>query len=768
MMQDYKQLQNENLYLKKLLAKLMHSQGTGNSSSKIITKKSSLQEKIQLFRELFKGREDVYALRWESKNGAKGYTPACEFEWKKPLCQKPHIKCSQCQNRKLLLLTDEVLIDHIRGKKTIGIYPLLQNGTCMFVAIDFDKGKWKKDVLAFARTCEDLNVPYHIERSRSGNGAHIWIFFMEAVTAKLARTLGMTILKETKKKNADFLLESFDRLFPNQDTLPMGGFGNLIAIPLQREPGRKGNSVFIDETFTPYPDQWMYLSTVRKMTKTEIYGVLHALDEDEKIVREKSDSEWIPMPKEITLTLKNGIHITKSELPATLVKKIIDIASLSNPKYYQAKQNRFSTKGIPRVIDCSEERQENLILPRGCFQGLCDLLEGLSIKVKIEDKQYSGEVIDAKFHGTLSLQQEEAMHTLLKHRQGVLSATTRFGKTVLATAIIAKRRVNTLVIVHRTLLIQQWVEKIAAFLNIPITEIGQIGGGKNKITGKIDVATIQGLNYRGQLKSYIGQYGQIIVDECHIISAVTFESVLRQIRPQFVLGLTATPKRKDGMHPIITMQCGPIRYKINAKEQAKVRPFIHRLSPRKTNFLTKETDFTKICEELIINSQRNEQIFDDVLHSLEDGRSPIILTNRLQHLQILSEMFCGFAKNIIVLSGNMKKKDQNKELEKLQKISEREERLIIATGKYIGEGFDDARLDTLFLTMPVSWKGTLQQYVGRLHREYDQKRKVQVYDYVDANVPLLKRMYEKRLTGYKAMGYRTSKEKSTTEQMRLF
>lgn len=750
-MLDYEELQKENHYLKKLLAKTMHHQGM-DDSDRILTKKSPVSEKIRLLKELFKGRDDVYALRWESKNGDKGYRPAR---------QKSPIKGGQIHN---LPLTDQVLVEHMKGKKTIGIYPLLQNETCRFLAIDFDKGKWKTDVLDFSETCKEFNIPYHVERSRSGNGAHIWIFFSSAISAKTARALGMTLLKETAKKKDGFQLESFDRLFPNQDTMPKGGFGNLIALPLQKEPGQKGNSLFIDENFIPYPDQWMYLSTVRKMTKEEIDRVIHS---NESLINEKSGLEY--MPKTIQITLKNGILIKKEELPSTLLAKISDIASFSNPKFYKAKQNRFSTKGIPRVIQCAYEEHENLILPRGCLQDLLDLLNKHSIKVEIADEQYAGEIINVEFHGTLSSQQDEAVKTLLEYQQGILSAATGFGKTVLATSIIAERKVNTLVIVHRTQLMQQWVEKLAAFLKIPTTDIGQIGAGKNKVTGFIDVATIQSLNYGGQLKSLITQYGQIIVDECHIISAVTFESVLKKIRPQYVLGLTATPKRKDGMHPIITMQCGPIRYQNNAKSQAQVRPFIHRLVPRKTSFHTKKTDFKEICEEMILNTERNQQIFDDVLRSLEKGRSPIILTNRLLHLEILTKMFRGFAKNIIVLAGNMKKREQKKELERLSKIPNHEERLIIATGKYIGEGFDDARLDTLFLTMPISWKGTLHQYVGRLHREYDSKQEVQVYDYVDANIPTLQTMYEKRLKGYKSMGYINNEENSAaSEQMRLF
>lgn len=696
-------------------------------------------------------------MRWESEGGRKGYTPACALEWQRPICQKPVVKCKQCEHRKLLSLTDQVLIEHLNGDKTIGIYPFLQDGTCSFLAVDFDKEKWQQDIITFSETCKRMKIPFHIEKSRSGNGAHVWIFFSSVVSVVVARKLGLCLLKKTEEDNHGFDLESFDRLFPNQDSLPKGGFGNLIALPLQKEPGKNGNSLFVDEHFVPYPDQWLYLSTVLKMTEDDILAV----------IKNDLDDPVLP-PDKIYIELKNGIYIKKAGIPLAIVSQVADIASFNNPEYYRARAKRHSTHGIPSRIQCVNDEHDSLILPRGCLKELIDFLEGQSIQVDMVDHQYEGDRVDVNFNGTLTSQQTEVVSSLLVDNQGTLSATTGFGKTVVATAIIAERKVNRIIIVHRTQLMKQWAERLSQLLQIPEGEIGQIGGGKNKVTGKVDVATIQGLNYGGQLKSFITQYGQIIVDECHIISAVTFENVLKKIRPKYVLGLTATPKRKDGMHPIIFMQCGPIRYKIDAKNQAKIRPFAHVLIKRETNFFTKNTEFQEIYEELASDSNRNLQIFDDVLQSLEEGRSQIILTERLEHLEKLKSQFSGFAKNIIVLAGNMKKKDRKKELERLSTIPKDEERLVIATGKYIGEGFDDARLDTLFLTMPISWKGTLQQYVGRLHRDYHSKIEVQVYDYVDEKVPLLKSMYEKLFAGYKAMGYVIVDGKAVSEQMRLF
>lgn len=760
MKDEMEQLLQENHYLKQLLAKMMNRENM-NVSTEIVSKQSSFEDKIRLYKSLFKGRTDVYALRWESKTGSNGYTTACALEWKKPICQKPIIKCNQCQYRQLLPLTDQVLVEQLNGDKTIGLYPLLPDGTCSFLAVDFDGNQWQQDVLAFSETCKKLNVPHSVERSRSGNGAHVWIFFTSNLLASTARKLGVYLLTKTKERNGGFHLASFDRLFPNQDVLPEGGFGNLIALPLQKGPGKEGNSLFVDEHFIPYPDQWMYLSTVQKITKQEIMSILSIND----LVKEEGH---LPMPKKIRIELKNGIHIHKEGIPSALLEKVEEIASFSNPGFYKAQAKRLSTYGIPRKIQSAYDEQNKLILPRGCLEELQDLLTKESIQVEVSDLSNDGENINIDFHGTLTMQQDEVVNTLLENANGTLSATTGFGKTVVATAVMAKRKVNTLVIVHRTQLMKQWVERLSTFLDISPKEIGQIGGGKNNITGKVDVATIQSLNYGGQLKSFITQYGQIIVDECHIISAVTFEKVLKQTRPAFVLGLTATPKRKDGMHPIITMQCGPIRSIIDSKSQAKVRPFSHRLIKRETNFKTKKTVFHEIFEEVASDSNRNTQIFDDVLHALEEGRSPIILTERLEHLEILKKKFHGFAKNIIILAGNMKKKERETEFNRLASIPDNQERLIIATGKYIGEGFDDSRLDTLFLTMPISWKGTLQQYVGRLHRNHDQKQEVRVYDYVDVKVPVLKGMYDKRLSGYRLMGYVIADGESVSEQMKLF
>ena len=768
-LQECERLKNENIYLKQLVQKMTIQQKKPENQidiNKAITNQSSPEEKVRLFRSLFRGRNDVFAKRWQSKNGRSGYVPACVNEWHPTFCRKPEIKCSSCKHRMLIKLSDQVIYDHLSGKHTAGLYPLLDDDTCWLLAVDFDKRHWKNDVHAFVQVCKEYYVPYSIERSRSGNGAHVWIFFQEPITAALARKLGMSLLSKTLETRYEVGMDSYDRLFPNQDTLPKGGFGNLIALPLQRQPRKDGNSIFVDETFAPHPDQWIYLSSIEKMAKINVQKVIKQTESN--MVKENILNQH-PLPKHMAVDLKNGIHISKEGIPSFLLSKIAELASFNNPEFYKAQAKRMTTHGIPRIINCTVDETTHFVLPRGYFENLQKLLQEYSIHIEIKDQRYEGNQIEVTFHGTLTSQQQEAISKLLTYDNGILSATTGFGKTVTAAALIAARKINTLIIVHRTQLMQQWMEQISTFLNIPLGSIGQIGGGKNRATGIIDVATIQSLNHKGEIKALITQYGQIIVDECHHISAFSFEQVLKNVRARYVHGLTATPIRKDGLHPIIYMQCGPIRYKNDAKVQAKIRPFVHRLIPKHTTFSTEKTKIQDIYNELSTNNQRNLLLFNDVLHVLEEGRSPLILTERVEHLEELRRKFKGFAKNIIVLSGSMKKKELQQELKRLVEIQDNSELLVIATGKYIGEGFDYSRLDTLFLAMPISWKGTLQQYVGRLHRTHANKQQVRVYDYIDYNVPILKKMYEKRLIGYRTMGYKIDeKSPSKAEQMRLF
>ncbi len=761
-----------------------------NISSATMNQYSSSIDKIQLFKDLFRGREDVYPKRWENnKTGKSGYSPVCGNEWKAGLCDKPRVKCSVCTNRSFLPVTDQVIQNHLSGTDSnnhypvnfvIGVYPLLIDERCWFLAIDFDKANWQEDVKAFSLVCDENKVSHAIEISRSGKGAHIWIFFAQLVFAVEARKLGAMLLTQAMNHNPEMGFESYDRFFPNQDTMPKGGFGNLIALPLQKKAREKGNSIFVNEQLMPYEDQWAYLSTVQKLSLFELAHLINQAEKQNNIlgvkmpVEEDNGKPWqmspsrnnnVPidmgvLPKEINLVIGNQIFIEKKNLSAPLHNKIIRIAAFQNPEFYKAQAMRLSTFDKPRIISCAENYSEHIALPRGCMDELLLLLKELKVKSCIKDERFIGNPIESiKFLGELTPEQKTVVEKLCQHDIGTLSATTAFGKTVIALYILAHRQVNTLIVVHRRQLMDQWLERITTFLNINKKQIGRIGGGKRKPTGIIDVAIMQSLSKQQQVDDLVANYGQVIFDECHHLSAVSFESVAKACKAKYVLGLSATLTRKDGHHPIVYMQCGPIRYKVDAKKQALARPFDHRVVQKQTGFQLSETEsqdeqptIQKVYAALIEDEKRNRMIIDDLKQLLKNKRSPLILTERKAHVTLLAEEVKQFAKNIIVLQGGTGIKQRKQIMQTLKNISDNEERVLIATGRYLGEGFDDARLDTLLLVMPISWKGTLAQYVGRLHRLHHAKTEVLIYDYVD-EIPMLVRMSEKRVSGYKSLGY---------------
>jgi superfamily II DNA or RNA helicase len=420
---------------------------------------------------------------------------------------------------------------------------------------------------------------------------------------------------------------------------------------------------------------------------------------------------------------------------------------------------RRSTHDKPRIVSCAELTSHHVALPRGCFDAVLDLLASLGIAVAIEDCRFSGEAIPLAFAGALRPDQEAAITVLLPHDTGVLAATTAFGKTILAIRMMAERGRNTLVLVHRRQLVDQWIERLTAFSNMPRDAIGMIGGGRRKPKGQVDVALIQSLVRKGEVDDIVGNYGHLVVDECHHLSAVSFELVARRSKARYILGLSATITRKDGHHPIIVMQCGPVRHRVDARSEAAKRPFDHVVRIRDTSFQIQATldnsvsSIQNVFKELVYDEARNDLIFDDVLCALEVGRSPVVITERTAHLEIIAKRLERFAKHVIVLRGGQSEKQRRNIAARLAAIPQAEERVIVATGRYLGEGFDDSRLDTLFLTMPIAWKGTLAQYAGRLHRLNDAKREVIIYDYADMRVPVLARMAAKRRVGYQAIGY---------------
>ncbi len=751
-----------------------------SSSDAPINNQSSPENKVQLFRSLFQGREDVFAIRWVGKDNRSGYSPACFNDWKHDLCGKyKKVSCANCENRKLIPLDDKQIYRHLSGEIIIGIYPMQEDDTCKFLAIDFDKKGWREDVRALIEICNQFQIPAYVEISRSGKGAHLWFFFDEQVSAAQARRLGTALLTNAMENHHQIGFDSFDRMFPNQDIMPKGGFGNLIALPLQKNAREGGHSEFVDHQLKRIEDQWSFLSQAERLSTHRIYAILAELPAGHGLMglsqiatsevyetmpweaKQAQPEEYKDLPSQIRIVLSNMIYIEKTGLPQKLMSNIIRLAAFQNPEFYRSQAMRMPIYNIPRVINLSSETDEYLVIPRGCLEELSKLVSNLGISQIQKDLRFSGDLVNATFLGKLSNEQLLAGTAMLKHENGILSATTAFGKTVVAIWIIAQRQTNTLVIVHRRQLMNQWLERLKCFLQE--TEVGQIGGGIDKRTGKIDVAIIQSLTHKHAVKELVKDYGMVIVDECHHISAFSFEQVLKSVRAKYVYGLTATPIRQDGHHPIVYMQCGPIRYKVDSKSQVLQRTFTHKVVTRQTDFSMimgsedAEIKITDIYQALVEDTKRNDMILDDIIAAIVAGKSPLVLTERTSHVEFFAQKLAGFSKHVIALRGGMGRKQLKEVMDKLHSIPDEDERVIIATGKYIGEGFDDSRLDTLFLTMPISWKGVLQQYAGRLHRAHDNKTEVVIYDYVDMIEPMLANMYRKRVKGYEGMGYAISK-----------
>ncbi len=764
----------------------------------------SLAEKVTLFRRLFAGRQDIFALRWENcKDGRSGYAPACSNDWVSGVCGKPKIKCGACPSQAFIPVSDDVVARHLRGSLNssgrgadyvMGVYPLLPDDQCWFLAVDFDGEDWANDARAYVETCCARNVPAALERSRSGRGGHVWIFFSQPVGAREARQLGAALMTETMERRPEIGFKSYDRFFPNQDAMPAGGFGNLIALPLARRSRDRGNSVFVDDHLEPYDDQWTFLTSLKRMAREDLVALVMQAQESGQLLAvrmpvddEETEDPWLlppsrrskprpiigKLPTSINVTLADGIYVDRTSLPPEMVARLVRLAAFQNPEFYRVQAMRLSTFNKPRIISCAQLHPRYVALPRGCFDDVIELLRSNRIRAIVEDRRELGKRLDLRFLGKLKPEQQRAFEAVTESDFGVLAAGTAFGKTVVAAAAIANRGRSTLILVHRRELLTQWVERLKTFLSVDAGDIGTIGGGKRKPTGSVDVALIQSLVRKGEVSDAIASYGHLIIDECHHISASTFEKVASRSKARFVLGLSATVTRKDGHHPIIFMHCGPVRYRVDPRAQAAQRGFDHLVEERRTSFclpaelLAPGTSLAAIFAALSKDEQRNTCIIDDVLAALEARRNPLVLTERRDHLEYLAARFKGAARNITVLRGGMSATER-RSAESSLRAPEGDERLILATGRYLGEGFDDSRLDTLFVTMPISWKGTLAQYVGRLHRDYSSKCDVVVYDYVDAEVPVLARMAKKRQSGYRALGYRVQSTVNvqTAKQMR--
>jgi superfamily II DNA or RNA helicase len=753
----------------------------GEQASTETSHPATAAEKVRLFRRLFRGRDDVFAKLWiNPRTDKKGYAPACANEWVRGVCEKPRTKCSECPNHAFIPMSDQVVLDHLQGRHVIGSYPLLQDDTCWFLGADFDEESWADDIAAFVETSRTVGLPAAVERSRSGNGAHVWFFFAAPVAATTARRMGCYLVTETMSRRHQLAMASYDRFFPNQDTLPRGGFGNLIALPLQYEPRERGNTVFVDDRLVPHADQWAYLASLPRIAPTTVEAIAQEAVGRGQVIGLRIAStgrgrgrDSLGFPAIPTAARSQDRRASPERGPCR--SRPADLRRKGEAPE-RAPEPDQAPRGLPEpgVLQAAEDASVNGAhaacrrLCRGALAARCSSarlrrrLEGSARRARswTQTRRYQrvlGESLKARFRGHLTEVQEQAAKSLLAHDLGVFVAPPGVGKTVVGTYLVPTRGRTTLVLVHRKPLLDQWVAQFSLFLGLPPKAIGQIAGGKRTPTGRLDVAMLQSLVRDGTVDDLVATYGHVIVDECHHVPAASFERVMNEVKARYVTGLTATPYRRDGHQQIIHMQCGPVRFAIDPKSEAARRPFEHRLICRETSFcapgLGSNAGIQELYAAMATDGRRNELILNDVIGALEQGRSPILLTERRDHLEYFATRLRGFTRHLVVLQGGVTAKARREAKAQLAAITRDEERLILATGRYIGEGFDDARLDTLFLAMPVSWKGTLVQYTGRLHRLSPGKHEVRIYDYVDRAVPLLGRMFEKRLRGYRAIGY---------------
>jgi superfamily II DNA or RNA helicase len=773
-------------------------QPTGSVSSPAVNNTSDSISKIKLFMSLFKGRDDIFANRWENKKkGTSGYSPVCLNQWRPGLCSMPKILCAGCTNKAYKVLDGHVIEEHLRGNIVVGIYPMLPDEACYFLAIDFDEEDWQKDISALRDVCLEFGIPVAVERSRSGKGGHAWFFFEDRISAASARKFGAVLITFSMNRRHETRFRSYDRLFPSQDTMPKGGFGNLIALPFQKSARNNNNSEFVNERFESYGDQWAFLSSVKKITEDRIENLKselcrgHELGEL-KIDEEETPKPWeryavnlqeIDFPRQIDIVKANMLFIPKASISQRALNRLKRLATFKNPMFFKQQAMRLPTHGHPMIISCADETKDYLCLPRGCEIELVNELVRHGVDVRVMDKTNHGKKIDVAFNGKLRDEQSQALEELLRHDTGILSGTTAFGKTIVAIKLIAERKVNTLGLVDKISLLSQWKDRLSQFLTVKetlpemsnttgikkgrkkkISIIGQAGAGKNNLSGVVDIAVMQSLSRLGEVKDYVKNYGMIIADECHHAPAFRYENILKTTDAKYVYGLTATPARKDGHHPILLMQCGPIRYRDNPKTQAEKRPFEHYIIPRFTSLRIgldrdeKDVSIQGLYSEIVDNEMRNQQIVEDVLLNYRLGRNCIILSLRTAHVELLAKRLRKEVPDVFALTGGMGAKTTRDAFKTISDISTSGNLMLVATGPFLGEGFDEPRLDTLFLAMPISWKGTLQQYAGRLHRLFEDKKEVRIYDYADIHRKMLERMYQKRLTGYASMGYKAKGE----------
>jgi len=684
-------------------------------------------QKIQLFKSLFIVRDDVYATHWVSRDGnKKGYAPATYT----------------FRGSDYIPINDEIIQRHLEGKIRLGSYAITSQVMSKFLVIDLDKASFIEDSRAIYEMCQELKLDPLIEISKSGNGIHIWLFFDALVRASDARKLGDILITKAMDIGSGIDMSSYDRLFPTQDFVASDALGNLVALPLHFTSRQENKTVFIDiQTLQPFDDQWQMLRSVQKITAEQLstlitnYIITNPSRDETLIPWEIKEVKAILFPKRVKATLFEALYIEKFELSKVLLTKLQRFASFSNLEFYIRQNLRKSTYNTPRVISLYEQNERYIILPRGLTEKIKSYFKANGVEFIIEDKRINKKIQKPNFSLTLRAEQEEALLAIMKNNYALLIAPPGFGKTAVASAIIAKRAVNTLILIHKTTLLEQWAERLSEYFSVDIKTIGMLGKGKKRITSNIDIATLQSLRNRPEM---IENYTQIIVDEVHHIPAVSFEVPLKRFRGKYIIGLSATPKRKDGMQPIMFMLCGEIAHEVKAKKRQ-----IHQLKTVNTSFDTFQDNFAEILNEIMEDEDRNILIIEEIT-KLKD-RKVLVLSERIEHLNMLYHHLDTKKINALLLHGGLSNKIQKEALKDAQNYS-----IILSTSSYVGEGLDFPHLDAIVFTMPISYIGRMVQYLGRVGRR---GQACLAIDFVDINVTMLKSSFAKRLRGYKEMGY---------------
>lgn len=738
-------------------------------------------QKVALFLDLFGARRSVYPKFWENlKTAKRGYAPACDNEWRPGVCRKPQIKCTDCPHQKFPPLDEKAVEAHLRGIHTIGTYAIREDDACIFLVADFDGEGWQDDAQAYLRAGSHAGVTVALERSRSGAGGHAWVFFSEPVPSILARRLGTILLAKAASSQPAMPLHAYDRLFPNQDTMPAGGFGNLIALPLAKTPRERGNTIFLSADLKPVPDQWEFLRAIHRVSRDELDQILarvaplppivaaaesadpsFSLQSDERVLdlsRLKIISGM--MAGEITARLDGSLHFPRAALPAVVVSALKRLATFANPVFHEKQRLRFPTYDTPRFIFAGELHPDRLVLPRGVIDEAVGLVESAGGCVAIQDARTDAPRIRWGFQGKLRSEQERAVREMVKHDYGVLSAPPGAGKTVMGCALIARHRTATLVLVHRAILLEQWRDEAGRFLGLKRKEIGVWRGKGSRMTGHLDIAMLPSLSRLENVTDLFAGYGLVIIDECHHVPAVSFEALLKACPCRRVVGLTATPQRKDGLERLLHLQCGPIRHTVDVPvSETVLRTVFVRRSSFHLAELAAKSPIHEIWQALVDDAGRTQQVAGDVWTAVKEGRCPLVLSDRRAHLDKLQASFvqlCG-AEDVAVFrleSGFGIKQRRIVRAEIDERSAKRQRYVLFSTASLIGEGFDLPSLDTLFLGMPLSFKGRLIQYAGRLHRSHADKREIMIYDYLDDNHPVTQAMFRRRAAAYRQMGYR--------------